>query len=162
MSPLYTGQAEATADNNLILFSNLWPQLTIAKKNSGFPSILALLTTLASSDVSWYYTNCVNGGGGVPVSTGMNVADGEQIMCFLTLDRDFDEKIAVMIINCKVYEGNEVLTKSTMIDSKIKEGCIIIIPVDYAEVQNHRCQHGTFVIIMHYTYHRKKIRVAWY
>ena len=26
------------------------------------------------------------------VSTGMNVADGEQIMFFLTLDRDFDEK----------------------------------------------------------------------
>lgn len=86
------------------------------------------------------------------VSTGMNVADGEQIMFFLTLDRDFGEKIAVMIINCKVYEGNEVLPKSTMIDSKIKEGCIIIIPVDYAEVQNHTCQHGTFVIIMHYTY----------
>ena len=57
MSPIYTGQAEATADNNLILFSNLWPQLTITKTFSGFPSILALLTTLASSDVSWYYTN---------------------------------------------------------------------------------------------------------
>ena len=58
MSPtIYTGQAEATADNILILFSNLWPQLTIANFFSGLPSILALLTTLASSDVSWYYTN---------------------------------------------------------------------------------------------------------